>query len=94
MEAVNSMNTAYGTLHYGGPVTTMSSGWSQGSYSGPPLSAVCISLLLMELQHAVVDENSKVVQQQKIAKGGQAKGCSVELFTAPSTGSALLASTL
>ena len=40
LEAVNDMNTAYGTVHYGGPVTTMSSGWSQGTYGAPPLSAV------------------------------------------------------
>ena len=40
LECVNDMNTVYGSLHYGGPVTTMSSGWSQGVYGQRPLSAV------------------------------------------------------
>lgn len=35
MEAVNEMNTVYGTLHYGGASSEMMSQWSHGDEASP-----------------------------------------------------------
>ena len=48
MEAVNDMNTAFGTLHYGGPSgQKYASYWTHGpgQYSGSPLTQVCRDFL-------------------------------------------------